>query len=146
MERYVEHLYNKILHEIVIPETGNDVTYLKDLLRIGNRLLLGKFHGVYPSDKMPRLTKSKPYAILNVDKSNQPGSHWVAVARINGTTYIYDSFGRKTKKLIPDLNSTIRDIDTKDAEQKSTEDNCGARVMAFLLLIDRFGLDYARHL
>ena len=146
MERYVEHLYNKILHEIVIPETGNDVTYLKDLSRIGNRLLLGKFHGVYASDKLPRLTKSKPYAILNVDKSNEPGSHWVAVARLNGTNYIYDSFGRKTKKLIPDLNSTIRDIDTKDAEQKSTEDNCGARVMAFLLLIDKFGLEYARHL
>ena len=39
----------------------------------------GVFHGVYPSDKLPRTVSSFPALfIANVDTSEKPGSHWVA--------------------------------------------------------------------
>ena len=39
----------------------------------------GVFHGVYPSDKLPRTVLSFPSLfIANVDTSEKPGSHWVA--------------------------------------------------------------------
>ena len=102
---------------------------------------------MYPSDHIPELTKEKPYAILNLDKSTESGSHWVAIAKVNDETYIYDSFGRKNQQIIPSLsksgNGTIEDTD-RDAEQKINELNCGNRSVAFLLLVDRFGINYAK--
>ena len=30
---------------------------------------------------------------MNLQKSNQPGSHWIALKRINNTIFVFDSFG-----------------------------------------------------
>lgn len=39
----------------------------------------GEFQGVYPSDKLPTRVSTYPALyIANVDKSGEPGSHWVA--------------------------------------------------------------------
>ena len=123
------------------------MTYSDHILHLGKKLFQEKFHGVYPSDQIPELTKEKPYAILNLDKSTESGSHWVAIAKVNNETYIYDSFGRKNQQIIPSLsksgNGTIEDTD-RDAEQKINELNCGNRSVAFLLLVDRFGINYAK--
>ena len=93
-------------------------------MQLGKRLFKDKFHGVYPPDHLPVLTKEKPYAILNLDKSTESGSHWVAIAKVNDETYIYDSFGRKNQQIIPSLsksgNGKIEDTD-RDAEQKINE-------------------------
>ena len=139
MEAYCENLYNKILNKLVIPLIGKNVTYSDQLNDIGKKLLNEKFSGVYSSDKIPLLTRTKKYAIINVDKSNQPGSHWVAVCKINGKTYHYDSFARDNKKLMPSLsksgNGKVVNVDISDTEQKVIEDNCGARCVAFLLFM-----------
>lgn len=37
------------------------------------------FQGVYPSDKLPKESTSYPAAfVANVDRSHEPGSHWIA--------------------------------------------------------------------
>ena len=147
MEKYAEMLYNKILNEIVIPITGKDETYSQQLNTISKSLLKDKFKGVFASDEMPTLTVLKPYAIVNVDKSNQPGSHWLAMARVRNKTYMYDSFGRKVKTLIPSITKKkVHNIDTSDAEQEISQNSCGARCIAFLLLVEMFGMKYARYI
>lgn len=140
-------LYNRKLAEIE-KQTGDETTYLSQLNSVGRGLLKIKFRGVFPSDKIPKLNEIKPYCILNVDRSGQPGSHWVALARMNnGDTLFYDSFGREGNKLIKNLeysgNGRIVDTD-RDKEQKITETNCGARCLAFLAITDEWGPDVAK--
>ena len=146
-ERYCELIYNKVLSDVVKPITGDQTTYLGELLGAGKKLLGVKFKGVYPSDKIPKLNDLSPYAILNLDTSKERGSHWIAIAKKDNNTYMYDSFGRKNMKIIPNLaysgNGRIIDVD-RDAEQKILEMDCGARSIAWLVFFDRWGADCAK--
>lgn len=53
------------------------------------------FHGVFPRDIIPHHPPAQPSAIvINLDKSNQPGSHWVACfIDENGFGEYFDPFG-----------------------------------------------------
>jgi hypothetical protein len=143
-EKQAHALYNAILKKIIEPMVGNKSTFLIDLDRTGAQLFGVRFAGVFPSDKIPRLNAIKKYAILNLDKTGMPGSHWVAVAHDNSTkqTVIYDSFGRSSSTIIPALHSSGngRIISTDDdSEQHIKEENCGARSLAWLFFFDRYG-------
>ena len=137
-----EILYNKILNEIIEPLTGDKTTYLDELNGVGKKILGVKFKGVFPSDKIPKLHDLTPYCILNLDKSTESGSHWVALAKDGTNSILYDSFGRDDKKIIPNLsysgNGRILNTD-KDAEQGILETNCGARCLAWLVFFDNWG-------
>ena len=145
-EKQALKLYNEILSRVE-KLVGNKTTYLQDLENQGKKLLAVKFSGVYPADKIPCLNSIKKYAILNLDKSTEPGSHWVAIAKHNNTTLLYDSFGRDHKKIIPALaksgNGKIINTD-RDAEQDILETNCGARCLAWLILMDYSGAKIAK--
>ena len=140
-EAQCEKAYNKILKQVE-GHIGKDTTYSETLDDLGSSLFGEKFAGIFPSDKIPALSDKTPYCVLNVDKSNQPGSHWVSLVKHGNHCIFYDSFGRKGSKLIPDLlfsgNGRLIDTD-KDKEQKIKETNCGARALAFLVFYDKFG-------
>ncbi|MCP4343532.1 MAG: hypothetical protein GY799_32815 [Desulfobulbaceae bacterium] len=128
---------------------GNDSTFSDKLDKVARKELGSKFHGVYPSDMIPKLTSVKPYSIINTDNSKKPGSHWVGVAfdPRDSSYLVYDSYGRKTSKLIPDLKRQHggRIVESKnDAEQRLKENNCGQRCIAWLKCVDRFGYDLAK--
>ena len=145
-EKYCNLIYTTILKDIITPIAGNNTTYLSELLEIGKKLLGDKFKGVYPSDKIPKLNELSPYAILNLDTSREKGSHWVAIAKKDNNTYLYDSFGRRDTQIIPNLrfsgNGKIINTDD-DQEQKVTEYDCGARCIAWLVFFDKWGADDA---
>jgi hypothetical protein len=146
-EKHAERIYNVIFKKIIIPLTGDKTTYLDELEGVGHKLLGVKFAGVFPADKIPKLNDLKKYAILNLDTSKEPGSHWVAIAKNGDDTYIYDSFGRSHTKIIKRLsysgNGRIIDTD-RDVEQDIKETNCGARCLAWLVLCDKWGADVAK--
>tara|TARA_R110000868_G_scaffold216919_2_gene467061 strand:- start:1877 stop:2347 length:471 start_codon:yes stop_codon:yes gene_type:complete len=148
-EKKAEQLYNHVLTKQIYPLTGDKSTFMNDLDRVGRKLLGIKFKGVFPSDKIPKLNDLKPYCILNLDKSTESGSHWIALAKIHGknSSLVYDTFGRANKKIIPDLqysgNGRIHDTD-RDVEQKITQEDCGARSLAFLVVLDKYGVDVAK--
>jgi hypothetical protein len=133
-------------------QLGTGVTYGGDLDRVGKQYLGKKFAGVYPADMLPLLTKKCPYAILNLDDSDEPGSHWIAVKYMgrgaSGETercLVYDSFGRATQRIIPSLAERYTPVDADDdAEQENREDNCGSRSLAFLIIDDVFGSKMSR--
>lgn len=166
---YINLLNEKILKDVIYPTLGKDTTYLHQLDQFGKSLFGKKFKGCYPSDQIPKLTDLEPYCILNLDNSKQNGSHWVGVCKVDaqrdevprGTsspkgatrhrneTYIYDSFGRANKKIIPTLkksgNGKIHDTD-RDVEQEIWQLDCGQRSMAFLCLCDGWGIELAKKL
>ena len=134
--------YNTILRSVK-KLVGGKTTYLQQLDKAGTQLFGAKFHGVYPSDRIPTLSNRIPYCILNLDKSNQSGSHWIAVAKSNNDLIVYDSFGRAHKHIIPALGRGFvggRVIDTdRDAEQHIMATDCGSRSLAWLVFFDTYG-------
>ena len=141
--------YKKIFKRIV-KKVGNTTTDSEQLNILGKKML-GKssFNGVFPSDKIPKLKKNQG-AILNLDKSDQSGSHWVGLYRFkDGKTMFYDSFGRYHNKIIPSLNYSgngkIHNTED-DAEQIPSEYNCGARSLAFLIYCKEYGFEKAQKL
>ena len=144
-QRDAHYLYNQILKKIVYPLIGRQITYLTDLNSIGHKFLGHKFMGTFPSDRIPQLNNLSPYCILNLDKSTESGSHWVAIAKMPGKqkgVMFYDSFARKGSKIMPALllsgNGRIINTDD-DVEQKIMETDCGARCLGWLLLVEHFG-------
>ena len=149
MEKQAENFYNQYLTNSVYPLIGNKTTYLGELEGAGKKLLKVKFKGVFPSDKIPKLNDLSPYCILNLDKSTESGSHWIALAKMpnSNNSVVYDSFGRDYRKIIPnlDLSGNGRILNTdKDSEQEILETDCGARCLAWLLVFDKQGADVAK--
>ena len=141
MKKRAETIYSKIVVDMN-KILGNKATYSDDLHTEARRQLGAKFKGVFPSDKVPKLHQLTPYAILNLDNSSQSGSHWIAVAFDNDDDELvfYDSFGRKSSRIIPSIHREYKVIDThSDAEQRIKEDNCGQRCLAWLKLYDLLG-------
>ena len=126
-------------------QIGNGVTYTSQLDKMGSHLFGDKYAGTFSSDTVPRLTAKKPYCITNVDKSNQSGSHWLAIVHTPKGKLIYDSFGRPTRKLTPAIWKKFKTIDADyDAEQRDTAENCGTRSMSFIAVADELGPEYAK--
>ena len=147
-KQLAEKLYKKYLKEIEALHKHNGTTYLSELQGHGKKLFGVKFKGVYPSDKIPRLNDLQPYCILNLDKSNEPGSHWVALCKTEDRNCIfYDSFGRHYTRIISNLELTGngRIVNTElDKEQRISQTNCGQRCLAFIKVLDKWGSDVAR--
>lgn len=142
-EKTAEAKYYDLLKEIDRKVgIGNETTYLSELDKAGRKLLGVKFKGVFPSDKIPKLNDLKPYCILNLDRSDQSGSHWVGLAKYGDNALLYDSFGRKYNEIIPNIrfsgNGKIVMTDD-DAEQGPLQENCGLRSLGFLVFCERYG-------
>lgn len=134
-------IYKTLLRKVE-DKMGNKTTFSNDLYNVAKSLLGNKFQGIFTADKLPLLTKTQPYAIVNLDSSWEEGSHWIALAKSGKKVIFYDSFGRPAKSILPLLKgeggTTI--VNTEDdAEQKIAESNCGQRSTAFLLLFDKYG-------
>ena len=143
MKRIMMKVYNNYL-KMVQRSLGDGVTYSDVLNQYGKYVFKDKFVGVFPSDKIPKLDEKKPYAIVNLDNSKLPGSHWIGLAynRLNKKVMVYDSFGRYTKDILPSIKILYKKKteDTEhDAEERLKEDNCGQRVLAWLLLFENYG-------
>ena len=144
-----EKLYNQKLKEIENMMGKDNTTFLKELDGVGNKLFGVKYKGTFPSDKIPKLNDLAPYCILNLDRSNEPGSHWIALAKDvnNDRCLVYDSFGITHTKIIPNLrfsgNGRVIDAD-RDKEQHPKETNCGQRCLGFIAIYDKFGYDIAK--
>ena len=108
------------------------------------------FKGVYAIDEISKIPISnKMGVILNLDKHNQPGSHWVALyIDTDGDQSVeyYDSFAEEPpESLMKDLKDLIAKINpevslkfkvNKIKQQSEKSDSCGVLAMQFL--IDRF--------
>ena len=125
----MQHLYEYTLAEIQ-KHMGTGITSdaeISDYCRF-----LQDFRGTHAWDKIPKL-KNMESCIINLDTSNQPGSHWVAIYKLKNKMYMFDSFDRKI--------SSFKKVEIdKAVTQKPKELDCGQRSIAFLTLIESIGL------
>ena len=145
-----EKHYKKSLRK-ALKLLGNGITYSDQLAEVCSTLFGHQFIGVFASDLVPRKMKRGSMAIVNLDDSTKPGSHWVALAKYNSsnTMLVYDSFGRKTKRILNGLlgGRSEQILDTEyDAEQSVDEMNCGARCVAFLMVFKDLGPRFAKYI
>ncbi len=121
-------------------EIGNKTTFSDTLDKQGKKYFNSKWLGVFPRDtfikKLP-LEKGK-YAIVNVDKASQPGSHWLGVVTLGGNKImLWDSFGReKISELFKQAKLTIPDM---DKDQTISQIDCGQRALSWLNVYDMLG-------
>lgn len=108
------------------------------------------FAGVIASDEIHKLPAKKRMGfVMNLDKSNQPGSHWVAVyidADRDKSIEYYDSYGKEPpKSFLKQIKSLVNKINpdsylkfkvNKIVDQRANSDTCGWFAQKFL--IDRF--------
>ena len=50
------------------------------------------FMGCFSKDQI-KLIENNKSMIINLQDSNQPGSHWIALKRVKNSIFIFDSFG-----------------------------------------------------
>lgn len=120
---------------------GRGITTDRQLSRVGRSIFGSDYLGTFAQDSFPKtsIKSNQPtYFIINVDKRDKPGTHWVAIYWSGTKFHIYDSFGRSSRKLLPHFVKTIgykfADADP-DAEQARKEYSCGSRSMAWLQFV-----------
>ena len=144
LKNKAESLYKKELikaHKLL----GRGVTYGSDLAKLAKKMFGKKFRGVFASNQLEPLKSQDGYFIYNLDKSDEPGSHWIGVVKDKKGILVYDSFGRDTKEIIPGVYSIGNRISETedDAEQKIYQEDCGSRVISFLKVYDDYGPEVA---
>ena len=97
------------------------------------------FQGCFAADKIPTKFPKYPIAlIVNEDKSNQYGSHWVSIF-IKNLKYIYyfDSLGKEHSVPLIDkyLNRFQYCVKNKNSFQNILNKTCGHYCIFFVILI-----------
>ena len=126
---------------------GRGITNAQQLTDYCRELFGLRYHGTYASDRLPTLTKERPYAIVNNKTVASGGEHWVGIVLSEDGAYIaFDSYGRDIKSLIPSLykhtGGYIRETDN-DVDETAEQQDCGSRCAAWLRLFDEYGEDVA---
>jgi hypothetical protein len=142
--------YHTNLTREIVKEWGSHALSDLEVTKIGKILLGSKYLGTFPQDK----AKFKPgYFIINVDREGSIGSHWCSVfVDSKKNMYVYDSFARPSKKLLPYLYKNAKDkgfklIDVnKKSDQHKKSNICGALSLSWLSAVNKFGIQAARHI
>lgn len=95
--------------------------------------------GCFPSDKIPLPTFHEPPFgfILNLDESDLPGSHWIAIfSPIQNHAYYYDPLGKAPDgPILKYLNAYFKTYQFSTSLLQNPFSNvCGYHALAFLLL------------
>lgn len=108
--------------------------------------LLGK---KIPTTPWDTYVPNSAYAIINTDSSKQSGTHWLGVAKRGKNIYVYDSFGRYVKNVVPGfvkkmsgLGYNIVDRD-HGKDQGEKQEDCGLRSLTWLIAVKKLGLKKA---
>ena len=145
MEQKAENVFRLYKAEL-ISKLGRKALSNDTIDKYGKILFQSKYRGSFAQDQ--KFEKKSGFYIINTDVESGKGIHWVSLILTAKTAYIYDSFSRDPKKILPHLlqhlkNYKIVSSDRKDVEQKGKSSICGHASLAFLLVAQNLGLKYA---
>lgn len=95
-----------------------------------------------------KFPKTDGYSIMNTDTSGGPGIHWMALIRRGQNVYVYDSFGRLSKSVLPHFTKKmqrqgvkVHTADPTDQDQYGYESvDCGHRCISALAIAKKYGV------
>jgi len=96
------------------------------------------FLGTFPSDQLPEQLPREFLLCSNIQTSKEPGSHWVALARLHGKVYYFDSFGKPPPKRggLAKFCSRFNGIYFNNiSHQRKDADTCGGYVIFVLTML-----------
>jgi hypothetical protein len=138
-------MYNKLVDALTDHYNGNTKTNT-DLIRIGTEVFLPLKNNVMRNADYDFNYMADKYSIVNTD--NNAGVHWVGVYQERNNVYVFDTFGRKINTLMPEFHKRAKlngyiifNANKKyEHEQKETENDCGLRALAWLILTKAKGI------
>jgi hypothetical protein len=126
----------------MIKALGRKATTDKQLTTMGKKLFGKKYIGTFSQNYKVKSSPTTQMFVINTDTSGGPGEHWIAVLKNNNTFYVYDSFARTSKKIIPvfSKNKLIIESDRDDAEQRGQSEVCGQLCLSWLCVAQELGI------
>lgn len=131
--------------KILVKKLGNiplsDIT----IKREAKKLFGNKFLKIVMQDS--QIPNRDGYLVMNNDFIGGSGIHWIAIIKQGQNIYVYDSFGRNARKLIPvfvekmiNRGYKIYNTDLKDSDQFGQSVTCGHRCLSALMIAKDKGL------
>lgn len=107
---------------------------LIDAILLKNRVTRKFYYGTYPANLIPKIDTFPASLVVNMDNSNLPGSHWVAMFLPNeNTCYYFDSFGfEPSNKNITNFLKNFIVVKNEKIFQSFLTENCGYYVIFFI--------------
>ena len=144
MEAKANALFKKYKTKL-IKDLGRHALSNTEIDSVAQTLFGTKYRGSFAQNE--KFEKKTGFYIINTDTASGPGEHWISVVLTPKTAYVYDSFARDSKKLVPHLVRYLypRKIieSKKDKEQKGAEIICGHLSLSFLCVANDLGIKYA---
>ena len=143
LEKKAEMIFYIVADEI-IKVMGSSATFQFDLEKVAKGLIGKEFAGVFAVDSI-EFPKGTKYAIFNLDKESEPGSHWMGLVKGKNKFYVYDSFGRPSKEIAPSLfkkGLVVLDSD-RDQDQSNLSEVCGPFALSWVFVAQNFGIKTA---
>lgn len=144
MEKQAEKLFRKYKAKY-IAKLGRHALDNNEIDIFAKSTFGTKYRGSYAQDEKFELKSG--YYIINTDIKTGPGEHWISLILTPKTAYVFDSFSRDVKKLVPHLAKHIaksgRKIvssDRKDKEQRGLSVICGHLSLSFLAVANDLGI------
>jgi hypothetical protein len=133
----------------VIQRMGNrTTTSTSELQRYGDTYFpAGFFAGVHPADRAPPRSGHTEFYVQNIDPSDKPGTHWVAIARVPGhRDLLFDSFARPpSATFLPHLQGRVESTEDDVDQHPHDSTHCGQLCMAFGHILHQYGREGAKH-
>jgi len=85
-------------------------------------------------DGLPKRIRQNEAAVVNLDNSYGPGTHWVCYKKIQNAIYYFDSFGNMPppKELLNYFKPTSKVFYNHTREQPANTSICGHLCLEFL--------------
>ena len=90
-----------------------------------------RWQGVYAVDVLPRPLKAGDSVIVNLQESDEAGSHWVAAVKLRGHSVYFDPFGAEPDDRVKRWLGGHPLVSTADYQQLTSE-QCGQFCVYFL--------------
>lgn len=105
-----------------------------ELKRYAACLKIPFFRGVFMRNKLPSKIWKNETAIVNLDDTNGPGTHWVCYKKLMDSVYYFDSFGnlpppKELKNYFGEIPNIVFNCDRRQREDSSV---CGHLCLEFL--------------
>ena len=137
----------KVFELDIPPERG--LTNL-DLMRYASILRIPYFRGVFMRDELPKVDRQIECGVVNLNRSDEMGSHWVCYVRNQNDRIYFDSFGQITPLELQEYLKTPKEFNTNkaviqrnsDVVQRPNSHVCGHLCLVVLTSLMREHLSY----